>query len=275
MGDGREKHPVCPICRELKIPTTYWCDVNCPGNPGAWKRHTPVHKEVRRLRERSEDGGWDRQQDGELAEVAARQAAQTGDAYMELMAKGMRYASRQDPRREVKAYREAIALKPDEPLAYYHLGMALAKSGHFVESAQRYLEAKERRPVGSKFWGSDTAAAFNMLTHEACAEVAKPEWWNDEGLNALSARVVRAAPDSVHAHQMRALVLRGHCDAWEAGPRSAEQLREAATHFERAGALHHAPAIKAKMEENADACRRAEGMLADLGLRHTPPSGRR
>ena len=24
MGDGREKHPVCPICRELKIPTTYW-----------------------------------------------------------------------------------------------------------------------------------------------------------------------------------------------------------------------------------------------------------
>ena len=31
MGDGREKHPSCPICRELKIPTTYWCDVNCPG----------------------------------------------------------------------------------------------------------------------------------------------------------------------------------------------------------------------------------------------------
>merc|ERR1711903_433753 len=36
MGDGREKHPSCPICRELKIPTTYLCDVNCPGNPGAW-----------------------------------------------------------------------------------------------------------------------------------------------------------------------------------------------------------------------------------------------
>ena len=48
MGDGREKHPVCPICRELKIQTTYWCDVDCPGNPDAWKRHTPVHKEVRR-----------------------------------------------------------------------------------------------------------------------------------------------------------------------------------------------------------------------------------
>ena len=40
MGDGREKHPACRFCVELKIPTTYWCDVNCPGNPGAWKQHT-------------------------------------------------------------------------------------------------------------------------------------------------------------------------------------------------------------------------------------------
>eukprot|EP00964_Phaeocystis_antarctica_P010204 scaffold5599_cov30-Phaeocystis_antarctica.AAC.1 len=39
MGDGREKHEVCPICVKLKVPTTYWCCVNCPGNPGAWKRH--------------------------------------------------------------------------------------------------------------------------------------------------------------------------------------------------------------------------------------------
>ena len=56
MGDGREKHPVCPKCRELKIPTTYWCDVNCPGNPAAWQRHTPVHKSARKMRKRSEDG---------------------------------------------------------------------------------------------------------------------------------------------------------------------------------------------------------------------------
>ena len=48
-----------------------------------------------------------------------------------------------------------------------------------------------------------------MLTQEACAEVAKPEWWNDEGLKALSARVVRAAPDDWQANQMRAIVLAG------------------------------------------------------------------
>ena len=98
-----------------------------------------------------------------------------------------------------------------------------------------------------------------MLLQEACAEVAKPEWWNDEGLKALSARVVRAAPDDMFAHQMRAAVLRGRCCAWEAGPRSAAELREAATHYDRAAALSPAPAVKAEMEECADICRRRAG----------------
>ena len=90
MGDGREKHPVCPICRELKIPTTYWCDVSCPGNPAAWKKHTPVHKAARKMRERSEDGGEWQQRARAAAEEAARDAARTGDTYGELLAKGMR-----------------------------------------------------------------------------------------------------------------------------------------------------------------------------------------
>ena len=97
-----------------------------------------------------------------------------------------------------------------------------------------------------------------MLTQEACAEVAKPEWWSDEGLKALSARVVRAAPNDMNANRMRALVLRGHArlDPWEAGPRSAAELREAATHFERAAALHPAPAVKGGFGGCADRCRR-------------------
>ena len=113
-----------------------------------------------------------------------------------------------------------------------------------MEAAQRYLEAKERYPVGSRPWGRATAAAFNKLAQEECAEVAKPEWWSDEGLKALSARLVRAVPDDVDANEMRAVVLCGLCDAWEAGPRSAAELKKAATHFERAAALHPAPAVK-------------------------------
>jgi len=129
-----------------------------------------------------------------------------------------------------------------------------------VEAAQWFLEAKERFPVGSKLWARATAAAFLLLGQEACAEVAKPEWWNDEGLKALSARVVRAAPDDGAAHRMRAVVLSGQYDlvrhdAWEAGPRSAAELREAATHYERAAALCPAPAAQATQAQCAAWCR--------------------
>ena len=97
----------------------------------------------------------------------------------------------------------------------------LGNSGHKVEAAQRYLEAEKRYPVGSEDWAKATANAFDMLRLEECAEVAKPEWWNDEGLKALSARVVRAAPNQPSAREMRAEVLAGQDGAWEAGPRSA------------------------------------------------------
>ena len=60
---------------------------------------------------------------------------------------------------------------------------------------------------------------------------------------------------------MRAVVLRGQFSAWESGPRSAAELREAAAHFERAAAMHTAPAVKAELADAAAGCRRqAEAM---------------
>jgi hypothetical protein len=46
--------------------------------------------------------------------------------------------------------------------------------------------------------------------------------------------VVRAAPNNVQANHMRAEVLCGEAGAWEAGPRSAAELKEAAMHVDRA-----------------------------------------
>ena len=193
--------------------------------------------------------------------MQARLAAQTGDEYMKLMAEGARYASKQDYRRAARACREAIALRPDNPEAYKNLGAMLSTSGHHMEASQRYLEAKERFPVGSELWARATACAFDSLRLKACAEVSKPEWWNDEGLKALSARVVRAAPNQEAAHVMRALVLSGLSGgAWEAGPRSAAELMEAAAHFERSAALSSAPAVKAE-----------KARIANRG--HLPQSG--
>ena len=126
-----------------------------------------------------------------------------------------------------------------------------------MEAVQRHLEAKERFPVGSENCAKATADAFELLVQEECDEVAKPEWWHDEGLKALSARVVRAAPDDPLAIEMRARVLSGLCAGWEAGARSAAELKEAATHFDRAAALHAAPAMKAQHAASAAYCRRA------------------
>ena len=55
---------------------------------------------------------------------------------------------------------------------------------------------------------------------------------------------------------MRAEVLFGQSGVvWEAGPRSAAELREAATHYERAAALEPAPAGKAELASKAAWCR--------------------
>ena len=130
-----------------------------------------------------------------------------------------------------------------------------------MEGAQRYLEAKERQTVGSEYWAQATAAAFDVLKTPTCDDVAKPEWWDDEGLKARSARVMRAAPNDKGANRMRAIVLRGQCGAWEAGPRSAAELKKAATYFDRAAALSRAPAVKAVYARFAATCgSRAEAM---------------
>ena len=260
MGDGREKHPVCPKCVTLKLPTTYFCGRNCPGNPLAWKTHAAYHKEVQKQWKREADGGATQQRHCETAEKQAREAVLSGDEYMKLVAEGIGYISKRDYRRAARTIREAISLRTDEPGAYHNLGAALANSGHDVEAAQRYLEAMERVPVDLEFWALATARAFDLLKTEECDEVVKPEWWNDEALEALSTRVLRAAPNEALAIDMRAMVLSVLCDgAWEAGPRSAAELKEAAALFDRSAALCNSPSTLTSWR--ADKCRRwAEGL---------------
>ena len=79
----------------------------------------------------------------------------------------------------------------------------------------------------------------------------------DAGLKSLSVRVVRAAStNDEEANLMRAFVLSGQSfGSWEEGSRSAAELKEAATHFERAAALCDAPALKGGHAHKADRCR--------------------
>ena len=78
------------------------------------------------------------------------------------------------------------------------------------------------------------------------------ERWGAQGAAGV---VVMAAPNDGPANSMRAWVLSGGAGAWEVGPRSAAELREAAAHFDRTGALCDAPAVKAEEAFWADWCR--------------------
>ena len=75
------------------------------------------------------------------------------------------------------------------------------------------------------------------------------------------------APNDVIANSMRAEVLggchikelSGRLGAWEAGPRTAAEFKEAASYFDRSAALSTAPTMKAQKVHLAGLCRsRAE-----------------
>ena len=164
-----------------------------------------------------------------------------GDVYQELLAVGAGHISRRDWGRAIKVYRKAVAVRPEVADAHIALGGALFDSAHYAEAAHSFLEATERTPGGSEKWAAATSAAFEALRQtvgRSHGRSNKPEWWDDEGLKALSARVVNAAPSLEVANRMRAVVLSGLCSgAWEARPRSATELRLAALHFERCAEL--------------------------------------
>ena len=230
MGGEQKTHPESPKCIKERL--------DCPACTLAGKPRAAYDKEVVKAQgEPTDDAGESQPARGrENAERLARQAAQSGKSYHELLAEGTQYASTQDWRRAARACREAIALAPDEPVAYAALGAVFLNSKLYAEAAQRYLEAKERYPEGSKEWAVATANAFDLLRQTDCDEAAKPDWWNDEGLKALSTKVVRAAPADVAANRMRAYVLSGRYAAWVTGPRSSAEFKEAGTHFEQAAA---------------------------------------
>ena len=97
-----------------------------------------------------------------------------------------------------------------------------------------------------------------MLKDDDCREMPKPEWWNDEALKALSARVVAAAPNDPASCGMRAWVLSGDAvfenSPWDMEQRSAAEIKEAATWYRRAATLSVLPAHKLRYERSASRC---------------------
>ena len=117
-----------------------------------------------------------------------------------------------------------------------------------------FLKAMELEEDGTEHWAVSVAQAFDLLKHPVCDEVPKPEWWNDEALKALSARVVALAPDKPESCSMRAGVLGGDALSkapWYAAPRTAAEIKEAATWYRRSVMVSRSSRDKLRYEKGA------------------------
>eukprot|EP00964_Phaeocystis_antarctica_P058891 scaffold34947_cov62-Phaeocystis_antarctica.AAC.4 len=65
--------------------------------------------------------------------------------------------------------------------------------------------------VGLWVFSRATILSSSPLSPRSTLKRRTMAWWNDKELKALSARVVRAAPDEAMTNEMRAKVLSGRC----------------------------------------------------------------
>jgi len=184
------------------------------------------------------------------APAAPTETAPT-DEYTRLMGVGAKLLRKGNYANAAKAYSKAIMLESDRPGAYHDLAVTLGRQGDEKGAAQMFLQAMVKYPAGTEAWAECAVWAFNSLLRPQCDDVAKPDWWNDEKLMALSSLVASVMPQSDLAHVMRGEVLSARAGKWPAEPRSSETLREASMCFERAADLADDPRGKASLRQLA------------------------
>ena len=258
----------CVRCAELNLPSTYYCGPECM--EAHWPKHKEYHKvQTQRQKEvREGPSGYSCMDHGRsMAKSQARIAETTGDERCKRTADAMALATEGDYHASAKAFRKVIKEWPDEPSLYHNLAVVLDNTGHYTEAASMFLKVMELCEDGIERWAVSAAAAFGMLKMPDCAEVPKPEWWNDEGLKALSARVAAIAPNYPNALAMRGSVLSGraiYAPSWNPAPRTAAEIKEAATWFRRAAKVGYSQAATQRNEERARMCDAvADPMLAE------------
>jgi len=241
----------CTICVARNLPSTYYCGEECMN--AHWPKHKLYHKAAKQKAQEWREGASEH--DRALAESEARLAEATGNEYDKRFADAVALMAECDHNAAAKAWRKLIKQSSDEPGAYHNLATVLKRSTRFAEAAQMYLKAMELYEDGTEDWAKASAGAFDTLKTPVCHEVPKPEWWNDEGLKALSARVVALEPDEAVSCAMRARILLGgdalYKAPWNVGLRTAAEVKEAATWYRRAAIVAYTPADKWRFEQHA------------------------
>ena len=146
------------------------------------------------------------------SEAAVRQAEATGDDYDKRFAAAVALSAEGNCHAAAKAWRRLIKEQPEDPAAYSGLANVLLQSNHFTESAQTYLKALDLEEQGTEIWAWSVAGVF------MCQELGDP-LSKDPG--------------------------------WNAGRRTAAEIKEAATWFRRAAVVEHTPDAKQRYEQTA------------------------
>ena len=218
--------------------------------------HKEYHKQAKE-REKDILEGTGPERGRLLAEAVARDAERTGCEYDKRGAAALALNAKGDHNAAAKAWRKIIKEWRDQPWPYHNLAVELSSSHRIVEAATMYLKAMELHEENTKGWALSAAAVFDMLRTDDCDDVPKPEWWNDEALKALSARVVALAPDKPQPCAMRADVLCGDAlgkAPWNGKPRTAAEVKEAAKWYRRAAMATLVPSAKLEYEQYASKC---------------------
>ena len=242
----------CTVCVERNLPSTYYCGEECMN--AHWPKHKVYHKE-QKLRKEERREGTMMEENRLIVDTQARIAETTGSEYSKRFTAALALGVEGDLHAAAKAWRKIIKEWPEGD-AHLNLAIVLQQSSRYAEAAQMYLKSMELSEDGTDQWAQALASAFDLLKLPTCREMPKPEWWNDEALKALSARVVAVVPDNHQGSVMRARVLSGDAIAdahWEVGLRTAAEIKEAATWFGRAASTAQSPAEK--LRNNVHACR--------------------
>ena len=207
MSDGRKIHPdICKPCVKLDLAKAYWCGADCPGGAAARQVHAEYHKRVK----------------------AARQVPQCNKPPPQLSGEDWQC---------VGALRQALAQRPDEPGAYYNLGVALTRSGNYTEAEQRFLEAKDLYAVGSQDWKDAVAAASRARSVVSSCDVwaaadgrgGAAEQLDDRCAGSMAAELVERIMAALHQHGSTSLDLyiTRLCELAECGPTYATAVAQA------------------------------------------------
>jgi len=254
----------CTVCVERDLPSTYYCGEECM-NAHWLNGHKEYHKAAKQQAKEWREGASEH--DRSIAKSEALHAERTGDELAKRFAAAMALTAEGDHNASAKAWRKIIKEWPAEPGPYHNLAIVLQRSRRVTEATPMYLKAMELEENGTGNWAEAAASAFDMLKSPECDEVPKPEWWNDEGLKALSARVATLAPDKPQSCCMRASVLSGgaHFKAsWNVGPRTAAEIKDAAAWYRRSAMVAHTPVDKHRFEQHALRCDEfADPLLAE------------